>query len=364
MEKKFNISELFRDKKVKNIIVVVVALIAASLFLYFLFGNDKNPEEERNDKIVKVGEEDARLNFNVPNAALDSVEQSKMNMYNKGMEDSINLAKRTQEALSFSNGDTPLTTSSGNFDADGFSDSDFEAMRSSAIRSSNRNKHSTYGNGSMWSNKPASGSNVGYSDLGSVVEKPRAQAPSRSYNPPNQVATDEGSFVFEPERAPSYSYNNSQSAVPQNQIRNEQTISARLISKGYATNGRSLSFVLLEPFTYKGETIKKGQPIVGTAKIENNRIFVKFSSAKLNGKTVAVKGNVVGIDGDPGLPIANVEQDDFGDNVKDEVVSQSSRIPVVSGVVRTVQNLSTKRSANSNKIYLTENTKCTISLYE
>lgn len=221
------------------------------------------------------------------------------------------------------------------------------------VAKSPTNSHDVYGNYDMWTSKEPSNSKIGYNSKRNV--QPTVQS-----NPVKQQSYE----VIEPS-------NNMYSNVVQNDNKVQPKIllqlQASLLSKGFATNGRSLSFVLLEAFSYKGESVKKGQILVGTANVDDSRIFVKFTNGKFNGKTFTFNGNVTGVDGGEGLPLSKIENSKgTGENVKNEVLSQSSGIPVVGGVIRTVQNVTRNNSgySNSNKVYLSENTKCIINIYE
>ena len=55
-----------------------------------------------------------------------------------------------------------------------------------------------------------------------------------------------------------------------------------MITQGYASNGKSISFVLLEPTTIAGKKTKKGQIITGIAKEDRNRLSVSFSEIKID----------------------------------------------------------------------------------
>lgn len=226
---------------------------------------------------------------------------------------------------------------------------------SSSSSNGNSNSHSVYGNYDMWTSKEPSNSQIGYNSKRNVPTTTSQPKPVKQQNY-EVIEQDYSTSSYTPVQNESKA-----------QVRNSKQIQASLLSKGFATNGRSLSFVLLEPFSYKGESIKKGQVLVGSATVDDDRIFVKFTNGKFNGKTLPLSGFITGIDGAEGLPISSVESSrEAGENVKNEVLNQSTRIPVVGGVVRSVQNMTRKSnsSSTSNKVYLTENTKCTINIYE
>lgn len=352
-----NFQELLKDKKIKNAIVICVALIATCIFLYFMFGSgDKN--DERNDKVVMVGDDASRLNFEVPTNH-DSILEggTKIDAYDRKLSDSLTYAKQTTDALNLSNGSN--SSSSKTNENVGFSDSEFDQMRKKSLsNSSPTNTHSTYGNSSMWSNDVPSGSNIGYSELGNVITKPQAN-PKRKNNSNYQSAPPvEDNINFETQ------FNTPSQAIPTPNERSVakigKSIRAKLISSGYATSGRSLSFVLLENFTIDSETIKKGQVVTGSSVIDDNRLFVKFNTIKVNGKNLQINARLIGYDGGEGLLIrGNASSgNEAGNIIREEAQSQASRIPVIGGIIG--RATSSGNSRNENKIQLTSNVDCTI----
>lgn len=351
-----NFQELIKDKKIKNAIVICVALIATCIFLYFMFGsNDKN--DERNDKVVMVGDDASRLNFEVPTNH-DSILEggTKIDAYDKKLSDSLNYAKQTTDALNLSNSST---SSSKPNDNAGFSDVEFEQMRKKSLsNSSPTNSHSTYGNSSMWSNDVPSGSNIGYSELGNVITKPQSTPKRKNSNTYQTAPPVEDNINFETQ------FNTPSQAISTPNERNVakvgKSIRGKLISSGYATSGRSLSFVLLENFTIGTETIKKGQVVTGSSVIDDNRVFVKFSTIKVNGKNLPINARLIGYDGGEGLLIRGNSSNgnEAGNIIRDEAQSQASRIPVVGGLIGRATSSGNSRS--ENKIQLTSNVECTI----
>lgn len=134
-------------------------------------------------------------------------------------------------------------------------------------------------------------------------------------------------------------------------------IKARLLSQGYVNTGKSISFVLLEKAVLKGKTIKKGQIVTGVAQEQNNRLLVKFSTIKVNGKIIPVEMQLYGSDGMEGLPISATEQNQ--NNRTSSIVSNTlGNIPVVGGIANdAIQNNNNNRKSN---IKLPPNISCTI----
>ena len=62
-----------------------------------------------------------------------------------------------------------------------------------------------------------------------------------------------------------------------------------MITQGYASNGKSISFVLLEPTTIAGKKTKKGQIITGIAKEDRNRLSVSFSEIKIDNQSYDIE---------------------------------------------------------------------------
>lgn len=218
------------------------------------------------------------------------------------------------------------------------------------------NKHSTYGDYSMWQSEEPKNNSVGYTNKN--VPTTTTKGSRRSAEP---------EYTEIPSTTPMYqepSYSNvssSQSLSQGKQIR------AKLLSQGYASNGRSLSFVLLETTKIGGETTPKGQVITGIAREENNRLMVNFSTIKVKNKIVPVQMALFGSDGMAGLPIGGGSNgSDIGSEAtnrgKDIVAEQANRIPVIGGIVGGAVRSSGSRTAD-NKIKLSTNIECIIVNY-
>lgn len=134
-------------------------------------------------------------------------------------------------------------------------------------------------------------------------------------------------------------------------------IKARLLSQGYVNTGKSISFVLLEKAVLQGKTVKKGQIVTGVAQEQNNRLLVKFSTIKVEGKILPVEMQLYGSDGMEGLPISATEQNQ--NNRTSSIVSNTlGNIPVVGGIANdAIQNNGNNRRSN---IKITPNISCII----
>lgn len=357
-----NFQELIKDKKVKSALVICIAIIASSILLYIMFA----PESEsdvRNDKEVMVGDDASRLNFEVPTTKDSTLENgTKIDAFEKKFSDSVTYARKTEDALNFN---TSSNTNSNNTDT-GFSDADFEKMRKSSLSNSSiapskpSNSHSTYGNSSMWGDDIPSGSNVGYSDLGNVITKPQGTKRKPVSQPTYKNTEVADDINFETQfNTPSYT----NTAKPEITAKTAKPIRAKLISSGYATTGRSLSFVLLDPITINGEQTKRGQVITGSTIVDDNRVIVRFVSLKVNNKNLPITAKLVGYDGGEGLPVrGNNNGNGAGDVIRDEAQSQVSRIPVVGGLIGRATSSGNRK--NDDKIQLSSNIECTIMFYQ
>lgn len=357
-----NFQELIKDKKVKSALVICIAIIASSILLYIMFAPESE-SDTRNDKEVMVGDDASRLNFEVPTTKDSTLENgTKIDAFEKKFTDSVTYARKTEDALNF-NMSSSSNTTSNNTDA-GFSDADFEKMRKSSLSNSSiskpSNSHSTYGNSSMWGDDIPSGSNVGYSDLGNVITKPQGTKRKPVSQPTYKNTEVADDINFETQfNTPSYT----NTAKPEITAKTAKPIRAKLISSGYATTGRSLSFVLLDPITINGEQTKRGQVITGSTIVDDNRVIVRFVSLKVNNKNLPITAKLVGYDGGEGLPVRGSNNGNgAGDVIRDEAQSQVSRIPVVGGLIGRATSSGNRK--NEDKIQLTSNIECTIMFYQ
>ncbi len=212
------------------------------------------------------------------------------------------------------------------------------------------NSHDVYGNYSMWQDKEPSNSKIGYAKKNPVIvsSQPR-QSSAPSYT---EVKN------YQPEPTPSFSPYEEKKVVQIAQVK------SKLISQGEASNGRSISFVILENFILNGETIAKSKSYAkGSIKIENNRILAKINSIKSNGKTYNVSGKILGYDGDEGLPLSvNEESRNASGVLKDEAGRIINNVPIVGGVISRATSGGGKSKVN--KISLSGNIECTLIIYK
>ncbi|SIS89915.1 Protein of unknown function [Kaistella chaponensis] len=212
-------------------------------------------------------------------------------------------------------------------------------------RGSSYNSHSTYGDYSMWQAEEPKNNSIAYTEVKNYPKSSR----SKNENASSNIDYTE---IFEPAYVqPSYSG----SSTNQRSINEGKQIRAKLLSKGYANSGRTLSFVLLESTKIGTLETPKGQIIKGVASEQNNRLLVNFSTIKVKNKIVPVQLQLYGADGMAGLPISPGTQNS---DLENRALNESSRIPVIGGVINSVGNAMSKQS--DKRIKLTFNVECII----
>lgn len=218
------------------------------------------------------------------------------------------------------------------------------------------NSHDVYGNYSMWQDKEPSNSKIGYSSNKNTI------APSTS---PRQASKPSYSEVSSTPLEQTYK-EPLFSTYTEKQAANIAQVTSKLISQGEASNNRSISFVILENFTLKGETISKGKSYaIGSIQIENNRIYAKIHTIRANGKIYNVSGKILGYDGDEGLPLSVNEgsgESNAGEVIKDEAGRLINSVPVVGGMISRATSRGSRNKLN--KISLSGNIECQIIIYK
>lgn len=229
------------------------------------------------------------------------------------------------------------------------------APSSTGTGSKPSNSHDVYGNYSMWQDKEPSNSKIGYAKKNPVTVSPQQRTTtSPSYS---EVKNYQPETTY---KEPSYTPYEEKKVVQIAQVK------SKLISQGEASNGRSISFVILENFTLNGETISKGKSYaIGSIQLENSRIYAKINTIKANGKMYNVSGKILGYDGEEGLPFS-VNEGNGGSNaggvLKDEAGRLINNVPVVGGVISRATNGGTKNK--SNKVSLSGNIECQIIIFK
>ncbi|CAA7197457.1 conjugative transposon protein TraM [Chryseobacterium potabilaquae] len=207
------------------------------------------------------------------------------------------------------------------------------------------NSHSVYGTYDMWENKEPSNSKIGYSNAKPIYKE--KTSPKTIDNAEKEITN------YEP--------------VYQSEVKKQTilaSVNAESISQGYISNGRKWNFIFNESFTLNGDKIPENNSSAeGVMKIEGGRVFCKIFSVKANGKTYAVLGKIVGVDGEEGYFLPEIGDDSdqsLGGALKDEANNQVSRIPIVGGVL----SRTTSRNRTTKKIPLAEDIQVKIILYK
>lgn len=296
--------QFYKEKKVLffGIVGVLVLLIVSQI---------ANKKEEKSDKAIswKVGGKDANR---------DSVSVAKVNGIGEAESNS------NYDVVSEQSGNSGYQSkSSANNELDYLDKLDKQDI--STPKQSASSTYSPYGNYDMWQEKEPSNSRIGYSS------KKRPAESSTYSNTPTYTEV----YKQEPIKEASYMTNGYEEKKAPAAVLTQ--VKSKLISQGYATNNRSVSFVLLESFSLNGETISKGKSYAtGVIKIDNNRILARITTIKANGKTYNVAGKILGHDGEDGLPLVvneNSSSNGNGNIIRDEAANQASRIPIVGGII-------------------------------
>ena len=204
------------------------------------------------------------------------------------------------------------------------------------------NSHSTYGDYSMWQAEEPKNNSIAYTEVKNYPVAPKAKSEKESLESDFKVTT-ESEYI-----PPNYNLPSIQKGIDV-----AKQIKAKLLSRGYMSSGRTLSFVLLESTKIGALTVPKGQIVTGVAAEQNNRLLVNFSTIKVKNKIVPVQFQLYGSDGMAGLPIAAGSQNT---NMENKVLNETSRIPVIGGVINSVGNSMSKQP--ENRIKLTSNVEC------
>lgn len=329
--KKFDLKNLTPENK-KKLIFGGVMVVLVGGFLFFTTGDDtkEKPTEDYN-----LPDSEAQR-YNSKTEALTNGKSEAINTdltdYYKS--DSINM-----NSVDFQNLDNQISNLQ-NGGSQATPQASYSPPPSSSGGGSPRNSHNVYGDYDMWSSKEPSNNKIGYSNKNNQPQKTASTQPKYD-------------VVSEASNMPTV-----QIGEPTSQIKNVSgKIRAKLITQGYASTGKSISFVLLEPSTIAGKKTKKGQVITGVAKEQNNRLYVNFSEIKIDGQRYPAQMQIQGFDGGEGLPIATNETE-TNDQLKNRAISESNRIPVVGGVL---SSITTKRV--DNRLKLGENVECSIIIY-
>lgn len=362
-----------KDKKVKGALVIVGAIIGLTFLYINLFGSPTTGDN-RNDKKFQTGEAASFLNFNVPTIK-DTIKNDNLSsLYEKARTDSVTNARLNEEAMSYrtpSIGSKPYSSSS----SESFSNSEFESMRSSAIK----NSHSTYGTSDMWSSKPSV--DVGYSDMGNVINTPAKSNKSKNKSKSTEeiITRNEVRDIEIPEMP---TYANNQNPLPNVKTKEERLQDA--IAKKYGeSEGKSISvkgqifgeqmigsqnnsvrIILSEKLVLNGTTIGTDANIYGIANVSGNNVSITIPNISYKGKNFPVNLKVFDYrTGQLGIPInldniVGVISERGESTASSEISRYGGRVGSILTSVLSGRNKNAKIQLNSgHQIYLKTDTK-------
>lgn len=344
-----------KDKKVKGALVIVGAIMGL-VFLYInLFGTQET--DERNDKEIQTGESASFLNFNVPNIKDTIRDQDLSVVYENNRRDSINNARLNAEGINYRS----INSSPSSSSSESFSNSDFETMRSNAIK----NSHSTYGSSDMWSSKPSV--DVGYSDMGNVI------SPARSGKAKKIVKAEEpGKIEQEVFETPSSNPNPGRREKTKEEKLQESITKKFGESVGKALSVRaevfgdqqigaqnnSVRIILSERLMINGTSIGTDANIYGIANVSGSNVTIKVPNISYKGKNYPVNLKVIDYrTGQTGIPI-NLDNivgqiAERGESTASSEISRYGRVGSILTSVLSGRNKSTKIQLNSgHQLYL------------
>lgn len=123
--------------------------------------------------------------------------------------------------------------------------------------------------------------------------------------------------------------------------------------KNKAYNGGTLDFVLQQDAEYEGEKFKKGTVFSGIVNIQNNRIYVKFTSVTINYETYPIAFTLCNSQGIEGIGIKqNEDNSQSTRSTAGSVASGAlSSIPIIGGIVGgAINDATNKKSKQSYNI--------------
>ena len=94
-------------------------------------------------------------------------------------------------------------------------------------------------------------------------------------------------------------------AVGRNTVSDKNTLSACIYGSQTVTDGQTVRMRLLEPMAVDERVIPKGGTLVGTAKIQGERLEIEITSLEHDGMIIPVELAVYDTDGQPGIFIPN-----------------------------------------------------------
>ena len=342
--KKFDLKNITPENK-KKLIFGGAMVVLVGGFLFFTTGNDT--KDKPTDDYNLPDSEAQRYNSKTEALTNGKSEAQTTDLGDYYKSDSINT-----NSVDFQNLDNQISSlQNGGSQPQATPQASYNPPPSSSSGGGGgapRNSHNVYGDYDMWQNKEPSNNRIGYSNKSNVPTKSK---PIKKNEPQYDVVSENATS------SPMTTVVNYDTPVKQN-VTSSSKVRAKLITQGYASNGKSISFVLLEPTTIAGKKTKKGQVITGIAKEQNNRLSVNFSEIKIDGQRFPASMQLIGFDGYEGFPISTNTTQDNNSQLKDRAISETNRIPVVGGIISSV---TTKKV--DNRLKLGENVECTIAIF-
>lgn len=369
--KKFDLKNLSHEQKVKYIGIVGIAIVCFSMVGYGYYSNNS---DENTDTIEEMTNPEAELSKY--NSKLEALNGKKDPNLANDLEATFAQDNRDSVDVSFEELDRQIANLGNSQPAS----QPQQQMQSAPISSggggggyngggarsggSASNSHNVYGNYDMWQTNEPPNSRIEYANknnrpaVASTTQQPKPVKPQPQPQPIRTEIEYVEPVAYQPQPTQQRGTN-----YPQQVVAEPKQVRAKLISQGYATTGKSLSFILLEPTTIAGQSVKKGQVITGVAREQDNRLNVGFSSIKIEGKVYNASMELLGSDGMKGLPISQKEDKGNGieEDVKNTAGNVASRFPVVGGLINSATRSSNKTGSQSIK--LTSNITCYILIY-
>ena len=326
----------------KIIVYAIAGVVSIALLVIVILLNTKSNEKEVADFSNPDAKEVEKFNSRSEANQMGKKDSASMNLAMDNLFGESEIAPIQEESSTFYE---PNYTGSSNaeYQQPSYSSS------SSGGGGGSYNKHSTYGDYSMWQADEPQNSSVGYSSKNNVPTKKK----NEDSNEPKytEIPSNNSNNGYVEPKYTETNYNQSNADFSQ-----LQQIPAQLISQGSFQNGRSLSFALKEETTIKGNKLPKNFVIQGVGSFENNRIMVRFNAIKVKNKLVPVNITLLDGNGIEGMGVAGAEKPNDGESkISNEVLSRTGAIGGVIGSVISGKGSERKVDLKPKQVYLVIN---------
>lgn len=326
----------------KIIVYAIAGVVSIALLVIVILLNTKSNEKEVADFSNPDAKEVEKFNSRSEANQMGKKDSASMNLAMDNLFGESETAPIQEESSTFYE---PNYTGSSNaeYQQPSYSSS------SSGGGSSSYNKHSTYGDYSMWQADEPQNSSVGYSSKNNVPAKKN----NDNSNEPKytEIPSSNSNVGYVEPKYTETNYNASNVDLSQ-----QQQVSAQLISQGSFVNGRTLSFALKEATTIKGNKLPKNFVIQGVGSFENNRIMVRFNAIKVNNKLVPVNIALLDSNGIEGMGVAGAEKPNDGESkISNEVLSRTGAVGGVISSVISGKGSERKVELKPKQVYLVIN---------